>query len=465
MSCRRTTITAVAVVTNNAGQRKIAMNFIGRGKILWSNNNNSYFSNKYNTSSVTSPASFCLLCSDSIAIRSQKIMYADLKRQFSSSLSSPLDTKNLSTIQKRPFNSNSNSNRNSIKSSEAAATTTKNNNNWKKSQKFYQTTKYKQKQQQQELVLQLNKSIATAQTCNEILDLVYNTLKTTNDISSYSITTESNSTANRNIPLLDSVSYATAIQRIATLSKKQIQNKQQLLNDYRFAMLLSNLAESLVTLSSSTEQPSDRFRLRELSSVVWGIASMGIAQSFDNVPSLLLHYQPHDNNIDSSAANRMLSSANNVRHMIKMSKDYHLDTNVASIITAPTLWNPHHLVELTSQILDYIGLLIITSNKGNKNKSSDNPKRIRAHAYSNLLWGYAKTNRANGYVFDILVRNMIQHHKQEHLQMIDYNRIQERDNIKQGIVKNYSHILNLSQEWSLSIWAVRFLMLNNQKMA
>jgi hypothetical protein len=262
---------------------------------------------------------------------------------------------------------------------------------------------------QKHQTIALNKRIAKATDCEEVLSLIQNDVKIL-----------------AGGDICDGVTISTSIHRLAKFS---LRDKHSVVDDHRFVLLLASLAEALVSTS-----PNKEFDFRGMSNVAWGIAKLGISQSASLFP--LADSDFSDGNDVKSFETSMLSAATNLRNLVSESKLEHPSLALEMKSAPNTFETTNHrrlaLSRLAAQILDYVGIMILFK------EGSDKEIASTTQAYSNLLWALTTANRVNPLVYGVVVREMIK--VQQFL-------------IEKGSDGNCSNVID-PQHWSNAIWVV-----------
>jgi hypothetical protein len=242
--------------------------------------------------------------------------------------------------------------------------------------------------------IQLNKKISNAANCEEIFNLV-----------EFSLTKTAGGGE------LNDVNFSTIASRLARHMPPNGKERDAIINDQLFSLLFASLAEALVSEAlykkGNKKDLVISFGSRQLANIGWTIAKLGISAPFLEVPILqsTIDFDNKNNSNDFNAPQVILASSLRLRTII--------DCNGSQ-------WQTE-LSVLTSQLLDYIGNLILADIRDLKmigNKHSLNNlylgKRgiLNLQDCSNLLWAWATAGRANPEVFETVTEFMVQQGQQ-----------------------------------------------------
>jgi hypothetical protein len=306
------------------------------------------------------------------------------------------------------------------KSSALPSAITKNQYNPKTVQQSVdQKPKIKSKSSHQ--YIPLNKKISNAVNCKDIFNLV-----------EYSLTKTAGGGD------LNDVSFSTSVHRLARHMPPNGKERDEITNDKVFSLLFASLAEALVSEAlykkGNKKDLVISFGSRQLANIGWAIAKLGISTTFLEVPILqsTMDYDNKNNSNEINAPQVILASSLRLRTII--------DCNGSQRQT--------ELSVLTSQLLDYIGNLVLADIRDlemNGNKHRGNKRRVNniygghrgiltIQGYSNLLWAWATAGRANPEVFETVTQFMVQH--------------------GQLLLQSRSTDILKPQEWTNALWAV-----------
>jgi hypothetical protein len=236
----------------------------------------------------------------------------------------------------------------------------------------------------------LNKKIAHTDSCNEILNLIEHGLD-----------------KNAGGGLLNDVGFSTSFNRLARYSSRNAIDKNNLIRDKRFSLLLATLAEALVSANNLQENSNIHFGLRELANIGWAIAKLGITIPVSQLP-ILQSYELHNKDGDdrdisclmAPSEKTLLASARDIR-----SKYLH-NTRTIQTSSGDKQTNPIHEYELivfSSQILDFIGCIVATKIEaamvGDFATANAN---MELHTCANLYWAWATAGRADPKLFELV---------------------------------------------------------------
>jgi hypothetical protein len=292
-------------------------------------------------------------------------------------------------------------------------------------------------------IVQLNKKIANANNCNEILNLIEHTLD-----------------KNGGGGLLNHISFSTIVNRLARYISRNKLERRIVFTDERFSLLFASLAEALVSsviknIYMQQQQHDDvvviNFDSQALTNIGWAIAKIGISVPISKLPSLRAAYGQNDdeynNNsnisvIMSASAETIVASARNLRAAVSHNNTTNSDTIQLSIKDEQkNRSSVSELNVLTSQILDYIGI-VVTTNIDTEIAGDDirSDAMINLHGCGILLWSWAITGRADTNVFESVTLLMT--------------------NRAHTLLESNSINMLEPQAMSNALWAVRIFFLN-----
>jgi hypothetical protein len=209
--------------------------------------------------------------------------------------------------------------------------------------------------------------------------------------------------------------------------------RDAIINDQVFSLLFASLAEAIVSEAlykkGNTKDLVISFGSRELANIGWAITKLGISTPFSEMPILqsTIDFDNKNNSNEINAPQVILASSLRLRTNI--------DCNGSQ-------WQTE-LSVLTSQLLDYIGNLILADMRdlemnGNKHSVKDlnigQRGILKIQECSNLLWAWATARRANPEVFEAVTLFMVQHGQQ--------------------LLQSRSTDILKPQAWTNALWAV-----------
>jgi hypothetical protein len=258
--------------------------------------------------------------------------------------------------------------------------------NTKKNKQKYTTNYHAIKQ-----YIELNKKITNADSCNEILSLIELSLD------KYA-----------GGGLLNDVCFATSVNCLARHLARNTKEYNNVICDKRFSLLFATLAEALVSENKLQEVSNIYFGSRALANIGWAIAKLGITTPLSQLPiqqSYEVHNKDGDNSdisgVMAASEKRILFYARDIR-----SKFGHNTRNFDSIQKSSRDKQSNQIPEmelsvLASQILDFIGIKVLTSIEAamaGDFANADDVMNLQGSA--NFLWAFATAGRADPKVFE-----------------------------------------------------------------
>jgi hypothetical protein len=246
--------------------------------------------------------------------------------------------------------------------------------------------------------IELNKKIANANSCNEILNLIEHSLD-----------------KNAGGGLLNHVCFSTSFNRLARYSSRNAIDRNNLIRDKRFSLLFAGLAEALVSENKHQEDSNLHFDSQALANIGWAIAKLGITAPTSQLPNLQ-SYELHNKDGDdrdisglmAPSEKTLLASARDIRSNLVHDTSRLDYMKKSSRDKQTTLIPESELTVLASQILDFIGILVTTKIEaaiaGDFANAID---MMNLQHCANLFWAFATAGRADPKVFELVAMLMI----------------------------------------------------------